>query len=374
MARTIRRAALGVVAALLLLYLAAAFVVWRFPDRLIDFPERETPQTPGAVGLSYVDIWLEVGTSHALVHGWWIPKHEGAPVVLLLHGTGRTIRGLVHVASALHDAGAAVLMIDYRGLGRSDRGPLTEATMIEDAKAAWQHLLWFQPEPARQLVYGHSLGAAIALELAAGNPAVAGVIIEGAPTSLRELLGSWRIAWLFPVEWLLGERFDVAAKLPRVRAPLLVIHGKTDRIVPPAMGATLHGRANEPKWLLLVDRAGHSDASLVAAREYQSAVRKLLPPGKALAHGDGDLGGVRRPADRTLALDELRAREDPRLGQAWTDDLEADGEPRSAQPGRHAHRRERGEGHEECLRDPVDVALELAPGDLGRIVLFDGER
>jgi len=374
MARTIRYAAFGVVGALLVLYLAGAFVVWRFPDRLIDFPERETLQTPGAVGLPFVDIWLEVGTSHALVHGWWIPKHEGAPVVLLLHGTGRTIRGLVHVASALHAAGAAVLMIDYRGLGRSDRGPLTEATMIEDAKAAWQHLLWFQPEPERQLVYGHSLGAAIALELAAGNPAVAGVIIEGAPTSLQDLLGTWRIASLFPVEWLLRGRFDVGAKLPRLRAPLLIIHGKTDRIVPPAMGAALHRRANEPKWLLLVDRAGHSDASLVGAREYQAAIRKLLPPGKALALGDGNLGGVRRPADRTLALDELRAGEDARLGQARTDDLQADGESRSAQPGRDAHRRERGERYKECLRDPVDIALELAPGDLTRIVLLDGKR
>ena len=128
MARTIRLAAIGVVAALLLLYLAGAFVLWRFPDRLIDFPERETPQTPGAVGLQYADIWLEVGTSHALVHGWWIPKHEGAPVVLLLHGTGRTIRGLVQVVGdrAVQGCGHAFLpakLHDTSGVP-ADLGPV----------------------------------------------------------------------------------------------------------------------------------------------------------------------------------------------------------------------------------------------------------
>ena len=197
MARMLQRAALMLAAGLLAAYVTGAALIRWFPDRFIDFPEPEIRQTPGAVGLRYVDVWLEVGWHRALVHGWWVPKGEGAPVVLLLHGTGRTIGGVVHVASALHDAGAAVLMIDYRGLGRSDRGPLTEATMYEDATTAWQHMRWFQGDPTRCLVYGHSLGAAIALELAARHPDVAGVIVEGAPTSMRDLLANSRLSWLW---------------------------------------------------------------------------------------------------------------------------------------------------------------------------------
>jgi pimeloyl-ACP methyl ester carboxylesterase len=293
MGRKVRGAALGVAATLFAAYLTGAALIRWSPDRFVGFPEPEVPQTPGAVGLRYADVWLEVGWERALVHGWWVPKGEGAPVVLLLHGTGRTIRGVVHVAAALHDAGAAVLMIDYRGLGRSDRGLLTEASMYEDATTAWQHMRWFQGDPTRCLVYGHSLGAAIALELAARNPDVAGVIIEGAPTSMRDLLARSLLSALFPVEWLLRGRFDAAAKLARVRAPILVIHGKDDPIVPPTMAVELHRRANEPKALLMVERAGHSDAALRSASEYRAAIARLLPPLPALA---GD-----RPSTMTLS-------------------------------------------------------------------------
>jgi len=283
MVQTLRRAALGLFAGFLAAYAFGAVLIRWFPDRFIGFPEAETPRTPGAVGLRYVDVWLEVGWDRALVHGWWVPKGEGAPVVLLLHGTGRTIRGLVHVAAALHDAGAAVLMIDYRGLGRSDRGLLTETTMYEDATTAWQQMRWFQGDPTRCLVYGHSLGAAIALELAARNPDVAGVIIEGAATSMRELLAASAVGRLYPVDWLLRGRFDAAAKLARVRAPILFIHGKDDPIVPPQMSAELHRRANDPKALLIVERAGHSDAALRGAPEYRAAIARLIPPSQTLA-------------------------------------------------------------------------------------------
>jgi alpha-beta hydrolase superfamily lysophospholipase len=80
-------------------------------------------------GLRYVDVWLRAGPRREWVHGWFLPNDRHAPVVLLLHGTGRTIAGMVHVAAAIHRAGAAVLMIDYRGLGRSSRQALTETTM-----------------------------------------------------------------------------------------------------------------------------------------------------------------------------------------------------------------------------------------------------
>jgi alpha-beta hydrolase superfamily lysophospholipase len=297
MLRSIRRVLICVAATALAGYAAGGVLLWHFPDRFVGFPEPETRQTPGMAGLRYVDVWLRVGPQREFVHGWFLPNDRHAPVVLLLHGTGRTIAGMVHVATTIHQAGAAVLMIDYRGLGKSTRRPLTEATMYEDAEAAWHELRWHQPDPALRLVYGHSLGGAIALELAARYPDVNGVVVEAAPTSIAALLRESWVARVYPVDALLAGRFDAAAKIPRLGAPLLVIHGKRDAIVPAAMGVELYLRARAAKRLLLVDGAAHSDAAIVGQADYQAAFERMLPPLREPA-----LAGGTAPADGFAAL------------------------------------------------------------------------
>jgi hypothetical protein len=289
MPRALRRVILWLAAALAAAYAAGAALLVHFPDRFVPFPEPEARQTPGMAGLRYTDVWLRSGPRRQWLHGWFLPNGRHAPVVLLLHGTGRTMTDMVHVAAAIHAAGAAVLMIDYRGLGRSSRIPLTERTMVEDAEAAWHELRWHQPDPAQRLVYGHSLGGAVALELAARYPDVNAVIVEATPTSIAALLrGSWT-ARAYPVDLLLAGRFDAQAKVRRVAAPLLVIHGKRDPIVPPAMGVELYLRATGQKRLLLVEDAAHSDAAIVAAADYRAAFERWLPPLREPALAGGPL-------------------------------------------------------------------------------------
>lgn len=166
--------------------------------------------------------------------------------------------------------------------------------MLEDARAAWQQMRWFQGDPARSLLYGHSLGAAISLELAAGNPDVAGVILEGAPTSVTDLLAQSWVARIYPVGSLTRGRFDVAARLQRVAAPILFVHGRDDAVVPAAMSAELHRRARNPGALLIVDRARHGDAATVDAEAYSAAVERLLPPRQVLAQGSSAVAMDRR--------------------------------------------------------------------------------
>jgi hypothetical protein len=259
-------------------YGTGAAFLWRHPDRFVHFPEPEVPRAPAWDGIPQVELWLRAGPRREWVHAWWLPNVRDAPAVLLLHGTGRSMAGMVHVATALHDAGAAVLMIDYRGFGKSSRALPTEATLYEDAEAAWHELRWQQPDPGRRLVYGHSLGAAVALELAARYPDVSGVVVEAAPTSITALLRRSWVGRAYPIGWMLAGRFDAASKLPRLNAPLLVIHGKRDPIVPPEMGVELYLRAGEPKRLLLVEGASHSDAATVGKAEYQAALERMLPP------------------------------------------------------------------------------------------------
>lgn len=277
MSRILERVALAFTATFAAAYAVGCVLVWQFPDRFVGFPEVERARTPEAFGISYTSVWLRSGPRRELIHGWWLPNERNAPIVLLLHGTGRTMAGMMHVAAALHGAGAAVLMIDYRGTGRSDRAMLSEATMYEDAESAWHELRWLQSKPARHVVYGHSLGGAIALELAARYPDAAGVIVESTPTSALDLLRATPLARLYPLDSLLRGRFDSAAKVPRIGAPILFIHGKNDPIVPPAMALALYQRANQPKRLLLVAGASHSDAASVGAAEYEAAIARLLP-------------------------------------------------------------------------------------------------
>ena len=285
MPQTIRRIGVALVAAAAAAYATGAALLWRCPDRFIDFPARETPLTPGMLGIEYRDVWLRAGPARALVHCWWLPNGKDAPVLLVLPGTGRTKAGMVPVAAAMHAAGAAVLMIDYRGLGRSDRGPLTETSMFEDAEAAWLELRWHQPDAGRRFVYGHSLGAPMALELAVRYPDVNGVVIEGAPTSMRDLLRDSWLAALYPLDRLLAGRFDASGKVRRLSVPLLVVHGTRDPIVPQTMGVQLYLRAPGRKSLLLVEGATHGDAAVVDADAYQAAFERLMPlsPERAVA-------------------------------------------------------------------------------------------
>jgi hypothetical protein len=189
------------------------------------------------------------------------------------------------MAAAIHTAGAAVLMIDSRGLGRPDRGPLTEATLYEDAEAAWLEPHWHRPDAGRRFVHRDSLGAAPALALTARHPDADGVVIEGAPTSIRELLRQSWIAVVYPIAPLLGECFDDAAKVRHTIGPPFEIHGRRDAVVPPSIGIERYLRSPGRKSLLLVERVTDSDAASVDPEAHQQVLGRLIPrsPERTLA-------------------------------------------------------------------------------------------
>jgi uncharacterized protein len=258
--------------------------------------QRDIHSTPASYGLPFEEVWLAVGGdsdgARERVHGWWIPGPDAsAPTLLYLHGARWSLSNNLFRIQRLHRMGFAVLAIDYRGFGRSDGELPSEAQAYDDAQVAWKHLRLLEPDARRRFVYGHSLGGAVAIELATRNDDVAGLIVESTFTSMADMAEKMGYGGL---GLMLTQRFDSLAKVATVRAPVLFVHGTSDRFVPPEMSERLYAAAPEPKRLLLVESGNHSNVSAVAFDKYQAAVRDLLAlvkDGSARARASAGRGG-----------------------------------------------------------------------------------
>ena len=164
-----------------------------------------------------------------------------------------------------------VWYIEQRVLAKS----LGRASEGADAQAAWEHLRGRERDPARRFLYGHSLGGAVAIELATRNDDVAGVIVESSFTSIRDMVDALGYTSL-SLDGLITQRFDSLAKVPAVSAPILFVHGTADRFVPPAMTERLYAAARDPKRLLLIANGTHRNSTDVGYEKYLSAVRELV--------------------------------------------------------------------------------------------------
>ncbi|MDF5711085.1 MAG: alpha/beta fold hydrolase [Nostoc sp. S4] len=262
-------------------YLAICLFLFIEQTRFIFFPSVVIEKTPEFFNLPYEEVWLAVAVKTGKVehiHGWWIKaKQPNAKVLLYLHGNGINIGVNIAHANRFHQLGFSVLLIDYRGYGRSEGSFPNEKRVYEDAVTAWNYLVQQQQIPPRQIfIYGHSLGGAIAIDLAVKHPQAAGLIVESSFTSIRDLIAYRNMFWMFPVDLILTQRFESIKKLPNLKIPVLFIHGVADAAVPSFMSQKLYAAAPEPKKLLLVPGANHNDTAVVAGSEYLQSVDSFV--------------------------------------------------------------------------------------------------
>jgi uncharacterized protein len=264
---------LGILATI---YIGLCLFLRFWQTRLIFFPPTTIAMTPADANLPYKEVWLPVSTGK--LHAWWIESSKpDAPVLLYFHGNGSNIGDLVNRASRFHELGFSVLLFDYRGYGKSS-GPFpNEALVYEDAEAALNYLTKTRNiSPQDIFLYGHSLGGAIAIELASRHSNLAGVIVEGAFTSISAVAEEVSLYRLFPIDWIVTERFDSISKVRSLKMPKLFIHGTIDDVVPAKMSQELYDAAPEPKKLLLFPDAGHNDAASLGGEKYLQTIKKFV--------------------------------------------------------------------------------------------------
>jgi uncharacterized protein len=239
------------------------------------FPERRCT-TPAAAGLPEAEeVMLDTADGERLIV-WYVPPREGRSIFLYFHGNGGSLRWRAERFGALISDGSGLVAMSYRGYGGSTGRP-TENGLIEDAAAAYAFAVARYPAE-RIVLWGESLGTAVALAVAA-EKRVGCVVLEAPFTSAADV--GARHYWFVPVRLFMKDRFRSDLRASKVTAPVLVVHGENDAIVPIRLGKQLYDLIRAPKRFVPVAGAGHNDlgAQAVAAAKQFIAERGRLSSG-----------------------------------------------------------------------------------------------
>ncbi|OZI40856.1 alpha/beta hydrolase [Bordetella genomosp. 1] len=224
---------------------------------------------------------LPVADGEAIRAWYWQSPLPDAPTVLYLHGARWNLNGSAFRMEGWTRMGYSVLAIDYRGFGESSPRLPSEESAFHDAATALRELARRQPNASRRFVYGHSLGGAIAIDLAhrPDLPDFAGLIVESSFTSVAAMMATMKYGGLPGASLLITQPFDSVAKLATLNKPLLLVHGTADRVVPHTMSDELYAAAVKVdpglRRLVKIDGASHSGA-VRSGMAYEKAVREFV--------------------------------------------------------------------------------------------------
>jgi fermentation-respiration switch protein FrsA (DUF1100 family) len=260
---------------LLLLYACALAVLFANQRSLLYLASdrRTTVVEAGLVG--FQDLVLTTPDGERLV-AWWKPPLPGKALILYFHGNGGSLWNRRLRAQALTTSDRGLLMISYRGYSGSSGTP-TEAGLHTDARAAYDWVAQFY-EAARLVAYGESLGTGVAVRLASERT-LAGLILDAPYTSTADVASL--TYWYVPVAWLMLDQFRSLDVIQTVKAPILILHGTDDRIIPFGFGEQLYTAAPEPKRLVRIEGGGHTrnleQGGMAAVDDFLAAVETRLP-------------------------------------------------------------------------------------------------
>ncbi len=244
------------------------------PGRPADFKGLQ----PGDLDFSVAVPGATAGSTDR-VQLWWLPHADPkAPTLLYLHGTFRNLYQNLRKVEALRAAGFSVLAVEYRGWGDSTPIIPSEATIYADANTGWAALVQRQADPGKRVIFGHSMGSGVAVELASQRHVgvdYGGLILESSFTRLPDVAKAVGVSGTV-ASWFATQEFDSLSKIGRVDAPILMLHGTADTTVPVALGRRLYEAA--PPGTRWVEFPGgtHSALDRDTPVPYQQAIRQMI--------------------------------------------------------------------------------------------------
>ncbi len=251
--------------------------------RLIYFPSREIEATPEQIGLVYEEVFFPAADGVRL-QGWFVPAPEAPGTVLFFHGNAGNLSHRIGSLQTFHRLGYSTFIVSYRGYGRSEGSP-SEAGTYHDAEGAWRYLVEERGiAPQEIVVFGRSLGGAVAAWLAARHPPRA-LILESTFTSVPDL-GAELFPFL-PIRRIARVHYDTRALLPRVAAPVLIVHSPQDEVIPFHHGRRLWEVAPEPKEFLEISGT-HNEGFVTSGRRYLEGLEGFLARYGPRAAGNGE--------------------------------------------------------------------------------------
>lgn len=252
-------------------YLIFASFLFVFQSQFVYYPTRPVSASPADIGVDFESVILETEDGVRL-SGWFIPCPDAREVLLFCHGNAGNIGHRLESIAIFHHLGLDVFIFDYRGYGQSEGKP-SESGTYQDAEAAWRYLTEErQIKPGRIIIFGRSLGGAVAAWLAQHHTPAA-LILESSFTSMPDI-ATTHYPYL-PVRWLLRFKYDSAEYLKKVECPVLIVHSRDDEIMPFSHALKLLETAPAPKKLLEISGT-HNEGFLTSGSRYQEGLDAFI--------------------------------------------------------------------------------------------------
>lgn len=239
-------------------------------SKLVFHPSQHIETTPIEIGLQFEDLYIKTSDS-IQINAWYIPAEKKDKVILFCHGNAGNISHRLFSIKQFHDLGYGVLIFDYRGYGASE-GKISEIGTYKDATAAYDFLLSKGFADKDIILFGRSLGGAVAAEIAKSR-SPAGLILESTFTSIPDM--GAKLYPLLPVRLFCYIKYNTISKIKEIKCPLLVIHSPDDEIVPFDMGMKIFEQANEPKKFFKI-HGSHNEGYFISSPQYENTLRDFI--------------------------------------------------------------------------------------------------